>query len=365
MFHIQLGYQFSLDRVLQPQLSNPMFALLDAVHRTGSIGRAAEEVGLSYRHVWGQLKKWEESLGTELIDWERGRRARLTQFGEKLLFAEQLAKARLMPQVDNLAGEMERAFALAFDENAYVVSLCASHDFALARLKDMMAGEAKLHLDLQYRGSMEALQALSRGDCMLAGFHVSEDRARGTLTQKTFKKLLRPGKHKLINFVGRQQGLMVAPRNPKQIRRLADLARPGVRFVARETGSGTRLETEQLLARENVPVEDVMARATVETTHMAVAAAVAAGRADAGFGIQAAAAQFGLDFIPLVREQYYLACLKKTLDEPPIRRLSEILRHGDWQRIIGDLPGYDLSRCGEVVPLREAMPWYSFRKPKA
>jgi putative molybdopterin biosynthesis protein len=362
MLHIKLAY--TLSDSPGRQLDNPLFDLLASIHRTGSISKTAVEIGYSYRHTWGALKKWEETLGAQLICWERGKRARLSAFGEKLLFAEQRAKARTLPLAANLAAELEREFALAFDPGAYVIPLFASHDLALGRLKEFMANEAKLHLDLQFHGSTASLEALSRGECLLAGFHVSEDRARGTLAQQAFKHLLKPGRHKLINFLGRQQGLMVRAGNPKAIRGIADLKRPELRFVNREPGSGTRLEIEQLLAREGIAPRDVAGFAHCENTHLAVAAAVVSGQADTGVGIRAAAAQFGLDFLPLVREQYYFACLKETLAEPAVARLIELLKSRDWQGVIGDLPGYDTAFAGEVVSLTRALPWYSFRTPK-
>ncbi len=364
MLHVKLGYTFTQASGKRQQLDNPLFDLLSAIHSTGSVAQTARHLGLSYRHVWGALKKWEETLGAELIVWERGKRARLSGFGEKLLFAEQRARTRVLPQIDNLVADMEREFALAFDPNAYVISLFASHDLALPRLKDFMAQQAKLHLDLQFRGSMECVAALSRGECLLAGFHVSEDRARGTLTQQTFKKLLKPGKHKLINFLGRQQGLMVRHGNPKNIRTLQDLKRPEVRFVNRQPGSGTRLEIEQLLAKENIAPASINGFDVVEPTHLSVAAAITSGQADAGFGISAAAAEFGLDFIPLLREQYYLVCLKETLNEPAIIKLRELLQHSEWHGVINGLPGYDTAAAGEVISLRQAMPWYSFKTAK-
>lgn len=364
MLHVKLGYTFTQTPSEKSQLDNPLFDLLSAIHSTGSVAQTAKHLGWSYRHVWGALKKWEETLGSELILWERGKRARLSGFGEKLLFAEQRAKTRVLPQIENLIAEMEREFALAFDPNAHVISLFASHDLALPRLKDFMARKAELHLDLQFRGSVESVAALSRGECMLAGFHVSEDRAQGTLTQKTFKKLLKPGKHKLIHFLGRQQGLMVRRGNPKNITSLHDLQRPDIQFVNRQLGSGTRLEIEQLLARENIAAASINGHDFVEPTHLAVAAAIASGRADVGFGIRAAAAEFGLDFILLLREQYYLVCLKETLNEPAIIKLRELLRHNEWQDYINDLPGYDTAAAGEVIALRKAMPWYSFKTAK-
>lgn len=365
MLHIQLDIAFTQTPSERHQLDSPLFDMLATMHRTGSVAQTAKTLNLSYRHVWGALKKWEEQLGSELIVWERGKRARLSGFGEKLLFAEQRAKARVMPQLETLIAEMEREFAFAFDPGAHVIALMASHDLALTRLKDFMAQEAKLHLDLQFKSSMDCITALSRGECLLAGFHVSEDRARGTLTQKTFKKLLKPGKHKLIQFLGRQQGLMIQRGNPKDIAGIRDLTRPEVHFVNREPNSGTRLEIEQLLSREHMDARTISGFDHVENTHLSVAAAVASGQADVGFGIQAAAAQFGLDFIPLLREQYYLACLKETLNDPGIERLLDLLKSNLWQGVIDSLPGYDTTGAGEVISLKQAMPWYSFKTHKS
>jgi len=364
MLHVKLAYTFDRCAGMRTQLDNPLFDILSAIHASGSVGQAAARLQLSYRHVWGELKKWETALASSLIVWERGKRARLSPFGEKLLFAEQRARMRVMPQVENLIAEMEREFALAFDPNVHVIPMVASHDLALPRLKDSLARDAKLYLDLQFRGSMECIEALSRGECLLAGFHVSEDRAPGSMTQKAFKALLKPGRHKLINFVGRRQGLMVARGNPKRIRSVQDLARSEVRFVNRQPQSGTRLAVEQLLAQAGVDPARVQGFDSAEPTHLAVAAAVASNLADAGFGIQAAAAEFGLDFIPVMREQYYFVCLKETVDVAPISTLRELLGRSAWQDGIRDLPGYDTAGAGQVIPLSRALPWYSFRKPK-
>lgn len=364
MLHVKLGYSFTASAGARSQLENPLFDMLAAIHRSGSLAQAARELGFSYRHVWGAIKEWEIQLGSPLIDWERGKRARLSRFGEKLLFAEQLARTRLAPQIENLVAELERGFALAFDRGAHVVSMMASHDLALPRLKDFMAQDAQLHLDLQFAGSVDCLNALSRGDCMLAGFHISEDRAPGSVTQKTFKKLLKPGLHKLVNFVRREQGLMVAPGNPHGITGVADLAARPLRYVNRDPGSGTRVEFDQILARLSISPDNILGYDRREPTHLSVATAIAAGQADAGMGIRAAAVQLGLDFIPLLHEQYYFACLKDTLAEPAMQRLLALLRGQQWRTLVEDLAGYDPRQAGEVVSLKEALPWYQFKTEK-
>lgn len=262
----------------------------------------------------------------------------------------------MLPQIDNLVGEMEREFALAFDENIHVLSLHASHDLALNRLKDFLASEAGLYLNLQFQGSLTSLSALARGECMLAGFHISSAHSAGTLAQKSFRKLLKQDRHSLIRFVVRQQGLMMRSGNPKRIRGISDLKRGDIRFINREQGSGTRLAIEQLLIQEGIATSLINGFDQVETTHLAVAAAVACGQADTGFGIQAAAAQFGLDFIPLMQEQYYFACLNDTLNEAATQKLLELLKSKRWRQILDDMPGYDCSSAGQVVSVIDAFP---------
>jgi molybdate transport repressor ModE-like protein len=102
-------------------LRNPMMDVLNAVHEQGSISAAARSLGLSYRHVWGQLKDWEAQLGRELLVWERGQAALLSPFGQRLLMAERLAQARLGPQMEALRAELERAGRLSCDAGGRAV----------------------------------------------------------------------------------------------------------------------------------------------------------------------------------------------------------------------------------------------------
>ena len=368
MLRIKLDYSFTTrdaapGRGAGAHLDNPLFALLEAIRQSGSIRQAAARLGFSYRHVWGQLKRWEGALGQPLIVWEKGRHARLTPFGEKLAWAEARARARVAPQIQSLASELESAFAVAFDNGAHVLSVQASHDLALPLLKDRLLACA-VHLDLQYCGSLDALAALSAGRCLLAGFHISDEHGAGSLTAKSFKRHLVPGRHKLIDFAARRQGLMLARGNPHSINGLADLTRGDLRFINRQPGSGTRIEIEQLLAAQGIDCTRVAGFDNEETTHLAVAAAVAAGAADTGFGIEAAALRYGRDVLPLMSERYYLACLKETLDHPAVATLLGVLSGDAWRAETAALPGYTLSEPGMVMSLTRALPWYRYRSPK-
>ncbi|HSH88647.1 MAG TPA: substrate-binding domain-containing protein [Ramlibacter sp.] len=344
-------------------IRNALMELLGAVRESGSISGAAKALGLSYRHVWGELKRWEGELGHPLIVWDKGQPARLSEFGDKLLWAERQAQARLAPQIESLHADLERAFAVAFDDSAHVLTLFASHDDALVSLREHAAATAQLHLDVRFCGSVDAISALNEGRCVMAGFHTPPHPGTGSLTQRTYQPLLEPGIHKLIGFAKRTQGLVVAAGNPLAITGVADLARPGVRFVNRALGTGTRLLLDELLAQSNLQSTDITGYAATEPSHAAVAQAVASNTADAGLGIEAAARSRGLHFVPLLQEDYRLVCLKDALDTPPVKALIEVLRSDEWQTRIGDLAGYEPAQSGEVLSLRAQLPWWNL-KPK-
>jgi putative molybdopterin biosynthesis protein len=102
-----------------------------------------------------------------------------------------------------------------------------------------------------------------------------------------------------------------------------------------------------------------------EDSHLAVAAAVASGAADTGLGIEAAAARFGLGFVPLIEEDYYLVCLRDALDHPAVQKLQQVLQGPAWRDTLADVPGYAAGRSGQVLSLTRALPWWNFRTPKA
>ncbi len=356
---ITLSYEFAEGG--GPQLSNPFFEAIQAIRLEGSIAAAARRLGYSYRHLWGYLKGQEKRLGRPLVVWEKGKPARLTEFAEKLLWAETRIRARLAPQIENLATEIGRELTVAFNDRVPIATCCASHDLALPRLKQICETGHGLLVDLRFEGSLTALAALRAGRYDFAGIHLPLSRpelaVRGSRLHHAFGPLLRLGREKLIRVARRAQGLFVAPGNPLRIQGVEDLAR--VRFVNRPAGTGTRALLEELLAGAGVSPESITGGQHEEETHLAVAAAVAAGAADAGLGIQAAAAAHGVDFVPLVVEDYFLVCEKETLDTPQARLLIEALSSPAWRAAAAQLPGYEASRSGEITSLRRTLPWYA------
>ena len=358
MFRVKVNCSWFLDREVPQELDGPLFPLLQAIRESGSLGKAAKQVGTSYRYAWGLVGKWQALLGQPLVLKERGRGARLAPLGETLLWAERRLRARLTPQLESFSAEMHRELAGVVFAAHPAVSICASHDLALAGLRDLLAQRPGVQLDLEFRGSLDSLEAFGRNRCDLAGFHVAEYHGRGTLSHLAFRRWLKPRSHRLVDFVTRQQGLVVASTNPKRIRTLGDLAQPGVRFVNRQRGSGTRFQFDQLLWEAGIDKSSIEGYQNEEFTHLAVAATIGSGQADAGYGIKAAAAKYGLAFIPLVNERYFFVCRNESLDEPTVLQLLDELRGAEFRSLVASLPGYDASRAGEVLTVREALPWY-------
>lgn len=368
MHRVQLHYTLSRDAG-DALIRNPLPEMLEAVAQQGSISGAARALGLSYRHVWGALKRWEDQLGGELVTWGKGQSAQLSEFGTKLLWAERQAQARLAPQIAALHADLERAFAVAFDDSTHVLTMYASHDDALGALRAHAATPddcGALHLDIRFTGSVDAIRALNEGRCTLAGFHTLEQPDADSLAARTYRPLLQPGLHKLIGFARRTQGLIVAPGNPLGLHSLDDVARSGARFVNRPLGSGTRVLLDDLLARAGLVPEDITGYAQHEPSHGAVAQAVAAGSADVGVGIELAARMRGLDFVPLVQERYHLACLQSALEQPAMQALRALLQTSAWQQEMASMAGYAPLHCGEVLSMSRVLPWWKFarRKPE-
>jgi molybdate transport repressor ModE-like protein len=361
----RLQFHYTLSRDSTPALvRNPLMDLLQAVSSAGSISAGARRLGLSYRHVWGELKRWENELGNELVVWEKGQSARLTEFGAKLMWAERQAQARLAPQIEALRGDLERAFAVAFDSDAHVVTLYASHDDALAALREHALEPAQLHLDIRYCGSVDAIRGLNEGRCVMAGFHTLQHPAPGSLAERVYKPLLQPGLHKIIGFAERTQGLMVASGNPLQLQTLKDVQQRKARFINRALGTGTRVVFDELMQQQGLSASDIAGFDLTEPSHTAAAHAIASGAADVALGIEVAARAHGLDFVPLVQENYHLVCLKSALDDPAIVALRSVLQSPLWLEQLDSIAGYSASQCGEVLSLRAVLPWWNFSRRK-
>src|SRR5499427_10136166 len=159
----------------EAELADPLlFRLLEAVEASGSLAKAAQSLGFSYRHIWGSLGKWEKAVGRPLVRLERGRGASLTDFGEKLIRAEQTARSRLERQIETVQRDLEHELSAELLRGTTTLVMHASHDLALAHLRDLLQKQHGIQLQLEYHGSLESLDSLAHGRCDVAGFHLPE-----------------------------------------------------------------------------------------------------------------------------------------------------------------------------------------------
>jgi putative molybdopterin biosynthesis protein len=224
-----------------------------------------------------------------------------------------------------------------------------SHDVTLDLLADHMRRAAPwVRMSSSHVGSLAGLVAIGRGNCHLGGTHLL-DPETGEYNLSYLRRHLSGVPCRLVTLALRQQGLMVAPGNPKGVSGLEDLAREGVRFVNRQPGSGTRVLLDYHLGRLGLDPEAIAGYEQDEYTHMAVAVQVLAGGADVGLGVLAAARALGLDFVPLVIERYDLCIPEEHWDDPRVRALRDTLASPEFRRAVDELGGYDVEPMGRVA----------------
>jgi len=199
-------------------------------------------------------------------------------------------------------------------------------------------------------GSMGGIVAIEEGQAHIAGVHLL-DPETGLFNVPYVLRRLSPEEVFLMHMCERTQGLMVPPDNPAGIKSVEDLARPGISFINRQKGSGTRLLLDYLLEKAGIEPADIYGYEREMFTHTAVAAAVAGGTADVGLGVLAAARALKLEFIPIASERYELLGLRSLMGTPGYEALLSVLSDPEFRGEVEALGGYDLSRAGELVPL--------------
>lgn len=227
---------------------------------------------------------------------------------------------------------------------------CAgSDDPVLTRLAQCISRQKPgAELSTRAVGSLGGLLILREGGAHMAGTHLL-DVESGEYNVPFIKRLLFEEPVVLVNLSHREQGLMVAPDNPKQIAGVADIVRKDVRLINRQRGAGTRLLLHSLLRQEGIEPHEIEGFHSEVPTHESVANAVSNGEVDVGMGIRAVAQQMGLDFIPVGLERYDLAVPKIFCDSPLFQPVLEVLHLEDFRREISNWGGYDVSQMGDVV----------------
>jgi putative molybdopterin biosynthesis protein len=222
--------------------------------------------------------------------------------------------------------------------------VAGSHD----PLLEWAVRESECELAVLFNGSLDGLQCFAQGKANCCGLHVF-DPATGDYNRPIVARSLGGVDVVLMEWAWREQGLIVAPGNPHNIRELADLRRKTLRLVDRQEGAGSRLLFHHLLQAHGVDLAALHFAPLPARNETEVALAIQDGKADAGFAIAAVARQCRLDFVPLQRERYDMAIGRRDYFEPPFQRLLAFAHTARFTEKAGELGGYDVSGVGRIT----------------
>ncbi len=262
---------------------------------------------------------------------------------------------RVPPAVSGYSEGEKAAVELLTSEQALHNRLLAigSHDLTIDLLASCIKerSEGRITISSSNVGSMGGLIAIEKGIAHFAGSHLL-DTQTGEYNVSYIPRCIKSTPVTLVTLVHRWQGFMIAKGNPKGIRGIADLARPDVSLINRQSGSGTRILLDYELERAGIRSAVIAGYRSEEYTHMSVAMAVASGRADVGMGIMAAAQALNLDFIPVARERYDLVLSTDLLNDARIQLLLEIIRSSVFIEQVLALGGYEVEETGRITAVR-------------
>lgn len=208
--------------------------------------------------------------------------------------------------------------------------------------------DATLRVACRFASTHASINRLARGKTHIAGMHLhnpSGQQANAALARQT----LSGTGAAVIGFSMMEEGFMVARGNPKGIRSAADLAKPGVSFVNRESGAALRALLDDCLAADRVPARAVSGYDAVVNGHTQGAQMVAFGRADAVLGLRPVARAFNLDFVPLAEVRCDLVVPSDMSDDPKIKVILDVLQDSAFRDELSLLPGYGASQAGKKI----------------
>ena len=230
----------------------------------------------------------------------------------------------------------------------HTIVATGSHDLVLDLIASELTGTGGVSFASSNVGSLGGLRAIDRGEAHLAGTHLLDEES-GEYNVSFLRRYVRNQCVVLVNLVHRVQGFIIPKGNPASIESLNDLAREDIVFVNRQRGSGTRVLLDYKLVAAGIDTQQVAGYEREEYTHLAVAAAVAGGRANVGLGILSAARAIGMDFIPLFDERYDLAIPEDIYDSKLLAPMLQLIQSSDFRVKVEELGGYDAGQMGEVI----------------
>jgi putative molybdopterin biosynthesis protein len=194
--------------------------------------------------------------------------------------------------------------------------------------------------------SHEALSLAAAGLVHVAGAHLRD--AAGEYNTAAAAELVSGGAD-VIGFCSWREGLVLGPAAPDGITGVPDVVAAGLRLVNREAGAEARRVLDRELAAAGIDPAAVSGYETRATGHLEVAAAIAAGLADAGIASEPAAVAYGLGFVPLTEERFDLVVPTVQAGSREVQGLLRALASPWLLDQLASLPGYSLSNCGERI----------------
>lgn len=279
------------------------------------------------------------------------RRATLIHEAESFLLGT-LAAGYTVAEIEGalrLALDRWRAVSEAPPESpGTTLRFVGSHDPAIALIAERFAGLSPGYtLRVTFAGSLGGLIALTECQADLAGCHLW-DAETDTYNAPFVRRFLPGQRTALLTVALRRLGLIVSPGNPAALTGLADLAQPGLRFINRQSGAGTRVWLDAHLRRLGIHASAIEGYERAVSTHSEVARAVAQGDADCGLGVETVALAYGLDFVPLTTERYDLVIPASVWESTPVQALAGWFGGEEARTSIAALGGYDTGATGEV-----------------
>jgi len=347
--------------VVAPAGGNPhplpeLLPLLTAIQSSGSIADAARATAMSYRRAWGMLRQFESEFGAPLGDQDAAARARACRRWRRSCSGPTDGLRRgYRPTLESLSSELEGELeSLLGSGPGQFADPCVARLCGVAALVEALgtaARSGRAEVPYQHRGGGRA------GSWRVRPGRLS--RGRGVVPENIGRALScvarPPRRHVLIHLAHRTQGLFVASGNPKRIGGLEDLARPDLRFVNRQVGSGTRVLIDLLLARHRIDPDRIVGYENTEFTHAAVAAYIASGMADVGFGLETAARTLRAGFHrAAARAGTSSGARRRRSPSRCLRNVVALLRGAELRAVINALPGYDDQLTGTVIELEQA-----------
>ena len=230
-----------------------------------------------------------------------------------------------------------------------VLRLAGSHDFLVEHLVKFTASEsAGISIHPSYIGSLEGLMMLYKGSADIAAIHLLDPGSQ-EYNLPFIRQLFVHEPIKVIRLAGRAQGMIVAKGNPKNIQDISDLSRRDVRIVNRQKGSGTRFLLDSRLALAGISPNDVKGYENEEWNHLGAASHIARGTADAALGVEYAAIQLGLDFIPIASEKFDLVFRYNSENQDALEHLLDLLQLTNFKDSVQNIEGYDASELGNII----------------